>query len=49
MKMTEAIIQYMTIQTRAKPVNINSWHRTRIAKALGVELKDDEIVSGREK
>ncbi|MDR1173785.1 MAG: signal recognition particle protein [Puniceicoccales bacterium] len=40
MKMTEAIIQSMTIQERAKPSIINSWRRTRIAKGAGVELRD---------
>ncbi|MDR3144058.1 MAG: signal recognition particle protein [Puniceicoccales bacterium] len=40
MKMTEAIIQSMTMQERAKPNIIDSWRRTRIAKGAGVELRD---------
>jgi signal recognition particle subunit SRP54 len=40
LKMSEAIIQSMTIQERTKPSIINSWRRSRIAKGAGVELKD---------
>jgi signal recognition particle subunit SRP54 len=39
-KMTEAIIQSMTAQERAKPSLIDSWRRARIAKGAGVELRD---------
>jgi signal recognition particle subunit SRP54 len=44
MKKTEAIIQSMTIQERAKPFCIDSFRRTRIARGAGVELRDVNVL-----